>query len=259
MVEIRQIIVPRIVIMPRTRARHASQEDESEPNSPALQDQARESESPEPGRTSVSLTMPGEDDTDDDIQDPDMILRRNIDLAFFDKEIGQYPLPKTDDPLKLKKSITIPHIDMDADPDAMAILNFIYEILAFPIDNKEIMTIILMNAIEGHKAKGWLRSARYDFKKVLAVIINRLVRRRDWTDLTAKLQRGEKFSDDLVEHIRCFKLVAMCMGLAHDSEQTKQLFLDSVEQLNVEPEMSDGDLKTFNQLITITLRKKKTI
>jgi len=123
--------------------------------------------------------------------DPNTVLRREVDLSFFEGKNCSYPLPKTQDPVKILKAITIPHIDLDAEPDSRTILNFLYDIMAFPIEDKLIMMYFLSAAIDGHKAKGWMRATRYDCKKILHIIINWMIKRDDWIKFKSKLEQSK--------------------------------------------------------------------
>jgi len=58
--------------------------------------------------------------------DTDTILKDEIDLTFFGKEIGKLPLP-TRDPSKIIKALSIPTINFDLEPGTMTVLNFLYE------------------------------------------------------------------------------------------------------------------------------------
>jgi len=48
------------------------------------------------------------------------------------------------------------------------------------------------------------------------------------------------------------------MGLRREDNETKQLFLDSVKQLGLDSaRKEDGTFRTFNQMVTMDLTKKK--
>jgi len=84
-----------------------------------------------------------------------------------------------------------------------------------------------------------------------------MTRRPDWISLIGKIKQGKSLSSDLKEHIRLFKLTAICMGLTRESIKTKRLFLDSVQSLTIEPMNGDGSWKSFTQIINLALLNKK--
>ena len=93
--------------------------------------------------------------------------------------------------------------------------------------------------------------------KVIIRLINWMTKRDDWISYKGKLELGNIYSENLDEHIRYFKLVAMCMGLTKESRETKQLFLDSVKHLCIESKNPDGSLKTFDQIVSAAIYQKK--
>jgi len=84
-----------------------------------------------------------------------------------------------------------------------------------------------------------------------------MMKQKDWIRVKGDLELGNPLSDNLNTHIFFFKLVATYMGLIAESDETKQLFIDSVKCLSMEAvRKPDGRFKSFPEIVQAALYNK---
>jgi len=165
-------------------------------------------------------------------------------------------MPKDLDPTKASKYIkNVPTTDIDAEPKTQDVIDFLYDIMVLPIEDDKIMQPLMQRIFLEHTTANWMRSAKFNCMKTLIKIINWMTRRPDW--ITFKGNLGKMYSDDMEEHIRYFKMFAMCKGRQRESDDTKQLFLESIKPLTLMATKENGSFKTFNQIINMASAQKK--
>ena len=189
--------------------------------------------------------------------DPDTVLTKQIDLSFIQGEVRKIPLPPARRIWSEVQHIPTPMIDMDTSPKTMEILQFLYEMRAFPIHENEIMIPIMTKALKGTLGRAWMETAYGDCEKTLNVMANWMMKQPDWITTKARLELGKTFSNDLTVHIHYFKLVAMYMGLKAESDETKQLFIKTLRPMALSGvRKSNGSFKTFPEIVQVALMNK---
>ena len=193
--------------------------------------------------------------------DPDTVFARKIDKRFVQgEEMARAHLPPPEQLWNVREKLGIPQIDIDANPNTKAVLQFIYRLNAYRPEAGGAAMPILMQAFQGPTGASWCCSAGYDFDKTINMLLNLLnwmVRREDWFQLKTQVERGIPLSDNLNTHIFFFKRVAMYMGLEVEGEDTKRLFIRSLKYLPMAlAKNPDGSFKSFAGIIQMALEDK---
>jgi len=93
--------------------------------------------------------------------------------------------------------LAIPTIDVDTNPSAKEVIDFVRDMRRFEASRKEEMVPIMMKAFVGKKVKEWCRLTGCDMQKTLNLLVNWMMQKDDWFELSKKLEKGEPLSDDL--------------------------------------------------------------
>jgi len=192
--------------------------------------------------------------------DPDFRLLYPLDMEFAKNEgVGTLPLPAEVKWSEIK-SLPIPHINVDEEPDPITVLTFLHKIRQFPTQDPKILVPIMMEAFQGSKGRSWCESANFNLELTINRLVNWMTERREWIGLKGKMELGEPFSDDMDTHIMYFKLVALYSGLSASSDLVKQYFIKSIKGVS----MSDakdprtGKFRSFQEIVDIAKANKKT-
>ena len=161
--------------------------------------------------------------------DPETKLDFDPDSAFDEPgRIGSALLPPPNKLWTLVDSLGIPTIDLGTNPSPLVILQFVYDMERYKVEDETVRKLILTKALRGHREKEWCRKLNYHFDKIMNKILYRMMQTKEWIDLKGRLEMGEKFGEDVESHIHYFRLIAKYMGLKAESDRTKSLFVKSL-------------------------------
>ena len=163
------------------------------------------------------------------LSDPEMAEEEVTDEIF---DYGQYARKAKLLPLKVlwknTHSMGIPHIDLSKGPDTFAVLDFIYAMQRYHVENQALMEPILIEAYQGKMEREWCASVDFDFTKVMSKLVKWMTNRKDWLLVKLKLEEGVRLNDDLEKHLKYFGMIAKYAHMEAESDRTKRLLLLSL-------------------------------
>ena len=217
-----------------------------------------QSSEPPKNQDGAAARVAGRGQVQKGLVDPDTVLRKKIDKSFLtDDDVAKIKLPQADQVYKIVDKLPIPQIDVNANPNTLTTVQFLYEMMAFADNDPQSLRPVVAKAFQGTTGKSWCSSTQYDLTKTTNLLTNWMWKRQDWIDTKGKLELGKPLSDNLVTHIHYFRLIAMYMGLEAESEETKQLFIDSVKCLPMDRARdADGKLRSLREIMQEALMNK---
>ena len=124
------------------------------------------------------------------------------------------------------ETLGLPCLNSDKNPSPIATLEFIHKFKKYRnVEDPEVKALIVSKALQGKREAAWAEELEYNFDAIMMKIIKKMKESHEWIDLTAKLAKGQRLSDEPSKQILLFKLTAMYMGLKAEDEKTKELFI----------------------------------
>ena len=168
-----------------------------------------------------------------------IVLDKRYQRGIVSKE--RIPIPPGDKVWGYLSSLSIPSINLQASPSALAVLDFLCGIRYYLVEDETARTMVLQKACQGPLEASWCIKTRFNFAKIETRFISWMLETDSWMATTQRLIGKKPLSKDLKTHIKHFNLVAMYMGLPMDSDYTKKLFIGSIGP-NLKPgDYVDGD------------------
>lgn len=188
---------------------HEENEEELDPPRPPVEDGEDEEEMP------ALLEMHHEEGNreeklDQHPVDVDTVLRVKLDESLEDNP-KRKKLPSLDKLLGLVDKLSIPMINLSEEPDTLQVLLFLQKMEAYRDEDGNIPNPILERAFVGSEEQEWIEKLE-TYEEIKNKMLNRLFREEGWVDVCSKLRKGQRLSQNLREHIRSFKLVALYLG-----------------------------------------------
>jgi len=189
--------------------------------------------------------------------DPDTVLKRTIDPSFMKGDELPKITVKEDQIWTVIDKLPIPQIDVEAVPDTLTVLQFIYEMKAYEGNQDQVIRAILAKAFQGTTGKNWCSATGYNYQRTMNMLVNWMIKRQEWIKTKGDLELGKPISTNLLNHIHFFRLIGMYMGLKAESDETKTMFIESVKGIPMDrTRRADGSLKPLKEIMQDALDEK---
>jgi len=139
-------------------------------------------------------------------------------------------------------------------------LDFIYAMQRYHVDNQALMEPILIEACQGKMEREWCASVDFDFTKVMCKLVKWMTNRKDWLLVRLRLEEGVKLNEDLEKHLKYFGMIAKYAHMEAESDRTKRLLLLSLGGTVRMSEAKDGSrkFKRFKAIARMAMENKQS-
>lgn len=226
---------------------------EPERRTMALEDQDILEASVESEAEVSELEEPSQGRVNDEVI-PEQVKVSNDEVLRFqpDPKLEEKPrkkiLPSLEKLMGLVDKLAIPTINLSEEPTAVEVLLFLQKMEAFRDDDGNIPTPILERAFLGGEEQEWCETIA-EYEKIKNKMLNHVFRTDGWIDTCAKLKKGVRLDQNVREHIRRFKLVALYMNMRAEDDETKRIFVQSIGPSFLPLAIQEGGCyKTFQEI-----------